>query len=153
MRLGFRVLAPVLVGVAAFGLTLAAAGSEAFASSPRVTIVDNDGPVPRDGLDARTGQWGFAPYNIVVTQGEGVTFVNPDGNFRPHNVVSIFRSGSSAEPVLESGNKFTSGLAMDTWLRPANSWTLDTAGVDPGYYSYYCSLHPWMVGTITILPQ
>ena len=151
--LALRVLVvPVLVGLAFASVSLVssvgAQGTEA-----RVVIVDNDGPTPNQGIDMRTGEWGFAPAHIAVTQGEPVMFENPEGNFRPHDVVSITRSGSSAEPVLESGARFGSGTTQESWIRPGGSWTLDTSGLDPGYYAYYCSVHPWMVGNVTVLPQ
>ena len=153
MRLALRFLvAPVMIGAAVVGLSLAVAG-EVGAASPRVVIHDNDGPTPNAGLDARTAEWGFAPQLVTVVKGEKITFSHPQGNFRPHNIVSIARTGSSAEPTLESATKFTSGLAMDAWVRPGGAWELDTSTVDPGYYSYYCSLHPWMVGAIAVLPQ
>jgi plastocyanin len=152
MRLALRFLVvPVMIGASLIGVSLAEPG-EARAANTEVMIHDNDGPTPNQGLDVRTGQWGFMPQLVAVTKGDQVTITSPQGNARPHNVVSISRAGTSAEPVLESATKFTSGLAMDTWIRPGNSWVLDTSAVDPGYYSYYCSLHPWMVGSITILP-
>ncbi len=30
-------------------------------------------------------------------------------------------------------------------------WTLDTSDMEPGFYSYYCRIHPWMRGTIEIV--
>jgi plastocyanin len=152
MRLALRFLVvPVMIGAALVGVSQAG-GGVARAANTEVMIKDNDGPTPNQGLDVRTGQWGFEPHVVAVTKGDQVTFNHPAGNFRNHNVISIARTGTSVEPVLESGTKFSSGLPMDTWIRPGNTWVLDTSTVDPGYYSYYCSLHPWMVGSITITP-
>jgi plastocyanin len=137
----------------------------AFAQSAQVVIVDNDGPGPSDGIDPRTGEWGYAPYHLAVTSGEQVTFTNPAGNFRPHNVVSFSRGGTSQEPIWEVGAKFSSGTASAELLRPEgatlpgsseparNTWSLDTSTLAPGHYTYICTLHPWMTGTITILGQ
>lgn len=150
-----RVLVRFLV-VAAF-VALAFVGlsssrtSVADASTPRVTIIDNDAPTPEQGIDQRTGQWGFSPANIVVLKGDAVVFNNPPGNFQPHNVVSITRAGTSAAPQLESGAKFSSGTAQENLLHAGSGWVLDTSPLDAGYYTYFCTLHPWMVGTITVL--
>jgi plastocyanin len=29
-------------------------------------------------------------------------------------------------------------------------WSLDTATLKPGYYSYYCRLHAWMRGSFYV---
>jgi plastocyanin len=144
------VLASAVVGVALVGGVIGASSS-ATAATPRVQIIDNDGPTPAQGIDFWTGHWGFEPKHITVLKGEMVTFDHQAGNFRPHNVVSISNAGTAAAPQLEAGAKFSSGTTMDTWLRPGSSWVLDTSTVDPGHYSYFCSLHPWMVASITVL--
>ena len=138
------------VGVLTVAGVLGAA-ARADAATPRVVIYDNDAPPPSQGIDPWTGRWGFEPRHVTVVKGEPVVFDHPAGNFRPHTVVSITNAGSPAEPRLESGARFNSGTAMEAWLRPGGSWTLDTNAVDPGHYGYYCSLHPWMVGSVTVL--
>ncbi len=30
-------------------------------------------------------------------------------------------------------------------------WELDTTGMEPGFYTYYCRIHPWMRGTIEVV--
>jgi plastocyanin len=144
------VLASAVVGASLVGGVLGVSSS-ASAATARVQIIDNDGPTPAQGIDHRTGQWGFAPAHITVMKGEPVVFDHQAGNFRPHDVTSISNAGTGSAPVLEAGAKFGSGTAMEDWLRPGSSWTLDTNAVDPGHYPYFCSLHPWMVGTITVL--
>jgi plastocyanin len=146
-------MAPAAVGlvVGAVALTPAA---PAAADSQQVTIVDNEGRTPNQGIDAITGDWGFAPMHIAVTKGDMITFVNPDTNKRNHDVVAITRTGSAASPTLEAGTPFTSGSDQASLLKPdGSSWQLDTSTLDPGHYSYFCSLHPWMLGSITVLPN
>ena len=162
MRSALRLLAvPLLVGSAVAGVILGAT-RDASAQSPQVMIVDNDGPLPNDGIDPRTGEWGFSPYHLAVTKGEMVTFTNPAGNRRPHDVVSFSMGGTFQQPTWDVGAKFSSGMTNDTWLRPEgtmrpsgepapSSWVLDTNTLDPGHYTYFCTLHPWMTGTITVL--
>ena len=33
---------------------------------------------------------------------------------------------------------------------PGSSFVLDTSTLDAGQYVYYCTIHPWMVGTFTV---
>lgn len=70
----------------------------------------------------------FAPTSLTVKAGSTVTWTNKDEE--PHTVVSetgLFRSA-----------------AMDT--NESFSYRFDT----PGTYHYTCSIHPKMVGTITV---
>lgn len=117
------------------------------------------------GIDPRTGEWGYAPYHLTVTRGDQVSFTNPAGNFRPHDVVSFSRGGTSDEPTWEVGAKFSSGTASTQLLRPEgatlpqssepapSTWVLDTSTLNPDHYTYICTLHPWMTGTITVVGQ
>ena len=70
----------------------------------------------------------FMMMDVSVTPGSTVTWVNQDEE--PHTVTSetgLFRSGG-----LDTGDKFT--FKFDK----------------PGTYKYRCSIHPQMVGTITV---
>jgi plastocyanin len=70
----------------------------------------------------------FAPLSLSVTAGSTVTWTNKDDE--PHTVVSdsgLFRSA-----------------AMDT--NESFSFRFDK----PGTYTYACSIHPRMVGTIVV---
>jgi plastocyanin len=70
----------------------------------------------------------FVPANVTVTAGTKVTWINHDAD--PHTV---------AEP----SNKFRSS-ALDT--NDNYSYTFTT----PGTYKYFCTLHPTMVGSVTV---
>ena len=70
----------------------------------------------------------FAPMALSVPAGTTVTWTNQDGE--PHTVVSadgLFRSAA-----LDQNDTF--------------KFTFDK----PGTYKYVCSIHPKMVGTITV---
>ena len=69
-----------------------------------------------------------------VMLGDAVTWINSDTS--AHTV-------TSGTPELGPDGKFNSGL-----IAPAQQFTYvsDTVGEFP----YYCSLHPWMVGSITV---
>lgn len=70
----------------------------------------------------------FSPKSLTIDAGETVRFVNNDGE--AHTVVSdkgVFNSGG-----------------LDT----NDSWAVRLQ--KPGTYSYFCSLHPYMKGTIVV---
>ena len=116
----------------------------------RVLIYDNGGTFMAG--DEYTGEWGFMPHHIAVTKGESIEFVNPAGNARPHTVTSITASGQPPNRVLSHGTAFDSSPTQADVLRPGSAWTLDTSNLDAGQYAYYCWLHPWMVGSLTVMP-
>jgi plastocyanin len=71
----------------------------------------------------------FNPPTITVKSGEKITWINRDEE--PHTVVSV-------------GKKFQKSSALDT----DQEFTI-TAG-EPGTYTYFCSVHPKMTGTIVV---
>jgi plastocyanin len=71
----------------------------------------------------------FDPQVLTVRSGEKITWVNRDEE--PHTVVSVEK-------------QFTKSSALDT----DQEFTI-TAGA-PGTYTYYCSVHPRMTGTIVV---
>lgn len=71
----------------------------------------------------------FNPQTITVKSGEKITWINRDEE--PHTVVSV-------------GKQFKKSSALDT----DQSYTI-LAGA-PGTYSYFCSVHPKMTGTIVV---
>ena len=72
----------------------------------------------------------FNPQTITVKSGEKVTWINRDEE--PHTVVSVQK-------------QFKKSTALDT----DQEFTI-TAGA-PGTYSYFCSVHPKMTGTIVVV--
>jgi len=73
----------------------------------------------------------FNPQTITVKSGEKITWINRDEE--PHTIVSVEK-------------QFKKSSALDT----DQEFTV-VAGV-PGTYSYYCSVHPKMTGTIVVTP-
>lgn len=71
----------------------------------------------------------FNPQTITVKSGEKITWVNRDEE--PHTVVSVEK-------------QFKKSSALDT----DDEFTI-TAGA-PGTYTYFCSVHPKMTGTIIV---
>ena len=88
---------------------------------------DNGGTVQGPN-DVYIVDMAFVPNTITVAAGTTITWTNKDGT--SHNVTSntgLFSSGS-----LANGRTFT--------------FTFATAGT----YSYYCSIHPAMVASVTV---
>jgi plastocyanin len=71
----------------------------------------------------------FNPQTITVKSGEKITWINRDEE--PHTVVSVEK-------------QFKKSTALDT----DQEFTI-TAGA-PGTYTYFCSVHPKMTGTILV---
>ena len=72
----------------------------------------------------------FNPQAITVKSGEKITWINRDEE--PHTVVSVEK-------------QFKKSTALDT----DQQFTI-TAGA-PGTYTYFCSVHPKMTGTIVVV--
>src|SRR5258707_4478238 len=72
----------------------------------------------------------FNPQTITVKAGEKVTWINRDEE--PHTVVSVEK-------------QFKKSTALDT-----DQEVTITAGA-PGTYTYFCSVHPKMTGTIVVV--
>jgi len=116
----------------------------------RVLVVDSNASFAAG--NEYLGGWGYAPAHVMVQQGEPIEFDNPAGNFFPHTVVSISWSGTAQDRSLASGQQFNSSPTREQYITPGGSWVLDTSTLDAGQYVYYCSIHPWMVGTFTVAP-
>ena len=71
----------------------------------------------------------FNPQTITVKSGETITWINRDEE--PHTIVSVEKQFKKS-PALDTDQEYTI-----------------TAGA-PGTYSYYCSVHPKMTGTIVV---
>ena len=88
-----------------------------------------------DGTTAKQNKieikdFAFTPQKLTVKSGETVTWINRDEE--PHTVVSVEK-------------QFKKSTALDT----DQEFTI-TAGA-PGTYTYFCSVHPKMTGTIVVV--
>jgi plastocyanin len=72
----------------------------------------------------------FNPQTLTVKSGEKITWINRDEE--PHTVVSVQK-------------QFKKSTALDT-----DQQFIITAGA-PGTYTYFCSVHPKMTGTIVVV--
>jgi plastocyanin len=71
----------------------------------------------------------FDPQILTVRSGEKITWINRDEE--PHVVVSVEKQFNKSGP-LDTDQEFTITAAT------------------PGTYTYYCSIHPKMTGTIVV---
>jgi len=71
----------------------------------------------------------FNPQILTVKSGEKITWINRDEE--PHTVVSVEK-------------QFKKSTALDT----DQEFTITTGA--PGTYTYFCSVHPKMTGTIVV---
>ncbi len=115
----------------------------------RVTIVDSNVAFDATGIE-KEGYWGFGPQHIDVHQGDQIQFDNPTSNNFPHTVTSSSWGGTPVARTLDSGLKFNSSPTREESITPGGSWLLDTSTLTPGQYLYYCTIHPWMVGTLSV---
>lgn len=81
-----------------------------------------------DGAQIVIKDFMFAPLDVKIKAGSKVTWINKDDE--PHNVVSD--SGLFRSSALDTDENF--------------SFKFDK----PGTYRFVCSIHPKMVGTITV---
>ncbi|MGH7187976.1 MAG: cupredoxin domain-containing protein [Acetobacteraceae bacterium] len=72
----------------------------------------------------------FMPAMITIHPGDKVTWINKDSD--PHSVFSDDRGKTFRSDVLDTGDSFSLAFAH------------------PGTFGYYCSVHPYMQGTIVV---
>ncbi len=72
----------------------------------------------------------FNPQTLTVKSGEKITWINRDEE--PHTIVSVEK-------------QFKKSTALDT----DQEFTITTGA--PGTYTYFCSVHPKMTGTIVVM--
>jgi len=88
-------------------------------------------PADADGNVITIKHFMFNPMDVTVPAGTDVTWENQDGE--PHTVVSL--TGDFRSQALDEKDKFSHRFDK------------------PGTYKYICSIHPKMVGTITVVAK
>jgi len=92
---------------------------------------------PLDPNCSNTPNACYNPDSLTAISGDIVTWTNNDST--THTTTSD--DGTS----WDSGNMQTSGVTQ--------GFILDTAGFPVGNYPYSCTIHPWQVGTLTLLDE
>jgi len=111
-----------------------AAGGGASTTAPATTATGPAITIPAGA--ATPGNPPYAPTELSVKKGEAVTVVNDDN--APHTATS----GNGPE---DAGQAFDTGLIM-----AGASGTIDTSTLEAGEYPYFCTVHPFMKGTLTV---
>jgi len=109
-------------------LVVLALAAPALAATIAVSIVDKS----------------YTPADIVIAQGDTVTWTVTKSIGEPHSVTSGAPTDADAGSLFDSG---TDGLTDNG---SSYSFTFET----PGTYSYFCKVHPVdMQGTVTVLAE
>lgn len=77
----------------------------------------------------------YVPADVKVKAGETLTWKNDD------TAIHTATSGKDATP----DGKFDTSL-----ISPGQSSKPQTLPAEPGEYSYFCTLHPWMTGKVLV---
>ena len=118
----------------------APASSSAATSQPAATQEKPTADVTLTILEgaATQGNPAYDPSDLTVKKGQTILVDNVDA--MPHTVTNGAGPSDS-----------TSGKIFDTSIINAGeAKVLETADIDPAKYDYYCSVHPYMLGTLTV---
>jgi plastocyanin len=88
-------------------------------------------------------QW-YVPSRISVNSNDSVTWVNNDTEI--HTVTS--GSGAGLESLMNNKQGKKDGLFDSGIFKPNSSWAYKFT--ESGVYSYFCTIHPWMEGTVLV---
>ena len=128
----------IVIGFA-FAAILLIPVNDAFADHAEVTIVTVDESGFSQTCTASQGGPGcYAPVTATVDVGGVVTMTNTDPTG-----VHTFTSGTVDGFAPSPDGKFDTGILMSG---DSFEWTPTVSGE----YPYYCMLHAWQVGTITV---
>jgi plastocyanin len=127
-----RAEAAAAKAAAAAAAEKAAAAAEAEAAGPETHIVETAMGSGAPGCE--TSNACYLPQDITINAGDTVTWDNVD------NAAHTVTGGS---PANGPSGVFDSSLLM---AKGVFSHTFD----DAGYYDYFCMVHPWMIGSVTV---
>ena len=131
-KIGILIASVVIAGaivathILSGNMNMGVEGSENSVQQPTTTSIRSNSTVVK--IVANAGSKSFSPNPVEVNVGETVTWVNDDSGI--HTVTSkdgVFDSG-----IMGKGQSFS--YTFDKW----------------GEYSYNCSPHPNMVGTVVV---
>ena len=88
-------------------------------------------------------QW-YMPKQVSIKQGDSITWKNND--IEPHTVTSGI--GAGIESLLSNRQGTSNGIFDSGLFGPGESWSYNFP--EPGRYAYFCTIHPWMEGVVTV---
>ena len=90
----------------------------------------------------------YLPAQLTITAGTTVTWINKDSI---GHTVTEGNPSSPKQPALRAfDSSGQAGSGQVSLLQPGQSWSYTFT--TPGTYNYYCIVHPYMTGQITVLP-
>jgi plastocyanin len=110
-------------------------------SGPNVTIWDT-------GFCSNTGNCGYSPVAKNVTSGTSLTWTNTGG--QPHTASACTTSDTSNSCPNGAGSNTSTSRAFDSGSLGKGQLFAHNFST-PGTFYYYCTLHPWMHGTIVVI--
>ena len=116
------------------------ASSSSNKSSSSIASTNNEATVSIVKGATTLNSKAFSPNPIKIKAGNTITWINND------NTIHTVSSGKPNSP--DAGQIFDSGLT--SLISPSKSYSHKFTS--PGEYSYFCRLHPNMVGTIEVEP-
>ena len=123
----------------AYAATIANSNTKSF----RVTIPKGSANPRVDISKLGPRQW-YLPREITVRVNDTVTWINKDTE--AHTVTSGI--GAGIESLMNNKKGTPNGLFDSGLIRPGQSWT--HIFTRPGTYTYFCTIHPWMDGVVTV---
>ncbi len=114
-------------------------------TGPNVTIWDT-------GFCSNSGNCGYSANSKNVTLGTSITWTNTGG--KTHTVTECTSADSATACQNGAGANASNSRAFDSNTQyPSgfgNGQQFTYAFTSSGTYYYYCSIHPWMHGTIIV---
>jgi plastocyanin len=90
----------------------------------------------------------YVPAQLTITAGTTVTWINKDS---VGHTVTEGQPNSPEQPAVRAfDSSGEAGSGKIGLMEPGQSWSYTFT--TPGTYNYYCIVHPYMTGQITVLP-
>ncbi|HET6640186.1 MAG TPA: plastocyanin/azurin family copper-binding protein [Nitrososphaeraceae archaeon] len=130
---GLKIAVVIVVGASLILSSLVVMSNLSVLAQEATPSLVKDVTIPANA--ATMGDKAYSPNPVEVKVGGGVTWANDDSQ--------IYTATSGSAGSADSGSVFDSGI-----LSPGATFdfVFDTAGT----YDYYCTMHPQMVGTVTV---
>jgi plastocyanin len=135
-------------------------GAKTARADPRKTAAGANTPaIPIGSFEYGAGDLGAQGKIPTVPEGQSITFDNLDARDQRvwHSITACkapcTASTGVAYPLADASVQFDSGqlgnagaptVGRETWSTPAD--------LDPGTYTYFCRVHPFMRGAFRVLP-
>lgn len=88
-------------------------------------------------------QW-YLPRQITIDTNDSITWTNNDTE--AHTVTSGI--GAGIESLMNNKRGTLNGIFDSGMFKPGQSWM--HIFTSPGTYTYFCTIHPWMEGVVTV---